>query len=61
MRFLPPVALAFAVLVVTVAATWQITRSPDDLDDVDPYVQASAPSGEPVLITVAEGEGSQEI
>src|SRR5574341_167331 len=61
MRLLPALGLAFGVLVLSVAAAWQIAQSPDDLDDVDPYVQAGAPSGEPVLITVADGEGSQEI
>jgi UPF0755 protein len=61
MKLLLPVAVALSLAIVTAAAVWMITESPNDLDDIVEYSGVPAPSGEAVLVSVEGGDSPQEI
>lgn len=60
MKLLSVVAVLIAVI-LTGVAVWQIGESADSIDNVEPYASVASPSGEPIVVTVQEGQGPQEI
>lgn len=46
---------------MTAAAVWQITESPSAFDDIEPTARASPAPGEPVRVSVQDGQSPLEI
>jgi len=60
MRALPVLAVVLA-LIMSAAAVWQITESPDSVDDIGPTPAAVPTPGEPVAVSVEAGLSPREI
>ena len=62
MRFLPVIAV-IVVLGMTAAAVWTVTGSPDLVDEIPLTPVATPPTTapEPILVSVDQGQGVQEI
>ena len=60
MRALPVLAVVLA-LIMSAAAIWQITESPDAVEDIRPTPAAMPTPGEPVAVSVEAGLSPREI
>lgn len=61
MRFLPLAGILVAVVIVAIGI-WQITETPGSVvKEEPPIVLPTATPGEPVIVTIQEGESAQEV